>query len=247
MIKKGISVYIIAYFCISCASKRNIIGHYANDIEKFTFGKDSVFTYKYSAFHSSENSKGAYKYFNDRFYLNSYSQERGLVMSVQEVTNEEQNDALTIFIHGKLPPENYKVQIFINDTLHALANDAFLVSTGLNYEEARKEINIADLYFRFIRGDSLMNLKFAFPINSLFLRILKYPLASTEVAMYQIQSDKYISATKSNKALFISASLNDSMFNYKTFVNEAIRVKENGIKVKNYNNKWYFIPKVSLD
>lgn len=234
----------------SCSSNIKVVGKYTSksNPDFFQFNSDSTFYYKYNAFHVSEFSSGRWSQpKRQKVVLNSSIQSRNIRLKINEefdINNTSPN--IEFKFDTELDLKNYKCAIFINDTLYTFKQPDLIISTGLSLKEFEKEINVADIYFRYTRCDSLLSLRVNSLIQSLRLKIIKLEINSSFVIRNDMQTEKYVSLIEDRHTkLGVSVSFNDSLFNYHVFSNEIIKIRRKGIFLFNENtNRWWYIPKL---
>lgn len=225
---------------IACVTQSKLGKEYSdnNSESTFLFSADSTFTYRQSFEHSKEYSKGKFQSKGSRIVLNSDIQDRISVVSVRESKNDK--EILSIILSGHLSQAEYKCEIFINDTLYGLSSRKKLISTGLAHSQAEKEINPSDLYFRYYNGEGLNDLECPVKINSVMLKIVRNTSSnSTSIFPYAIYTNKYFTKENGLKRIEMKAPINDSLFSYKVFANESVKVCADAISLhSSTNNKW---------
>ncbi len=244
-----IAIIYTAVLLCGCSANIKVVGKYTSksNPDFFQFNADSTFDYKYQAYHVNEYSSGKWAQFKEKeVVLNSSIQSRDIPLRVnQSLDRINLGSSIKLNFEANLDLQNYKCVIFINDTLYSFKGEGLIVPTELTITEFEKEVNLADIYFRYTRCDSLSSLRLNSPIRSLFLKIIKYEINSTYSIRKPLKTEKYISLLGvKNTALAVSVSFTDSLFNYRVFNNEKVKVKRKGISVFNDNNKsWWYIPK----
>lgn len=238
------------FLLYSCSSNINVVGKYTSksNPDFFQFNADSTFYYKYNAFHVSEFSSGRWsKPKRQKVVLNSSIQSRDIHLKIKEEFDTNNSSPIIKFKFDKgLDLKNYKCVIFINDTLYTFKQPDLIFSSGLSLKEFEKEVNVADLFFRYTRCDSLLSLRVNSLIQSIKLKIIKFENNSDRVIRRPLQTEKYVSLVANlHTTLRVSVSFNDSLFNYNVFSNEIIKIRREGIFLFNENtNRWWYIPKL---
>jgi hypothetical protein len=246
---RKIAIIYTAVLFWGCSTSNSVVGKYTSksNPDSFQFNADSTFDYKYNFSHLREYSSGRWTQLKGKkVVLNSSIQNTKIPLKVnQDVNTINKGSNVKLNFETELNLKNYKCVIFINDTLYTLKGTSLILPTGLTLKEFEKEINIADIYFRFTRCDSLLALSLNSPIRSLFLKIIKYPVNSTYLNRNSIQTEEYFSLLDGqHTSLLVSLSFNDSLFNYRVFNNEKIKIRRNGLLFFNENtNKWWHVPK----
>jgi hypothetical protein len=242
--------FAIAIILLSGCSKNLIIGQYTgmSNPDSFQFSKDLTYTYGYNAFHLNEYSSGKWYQLNKRIIiLNSFVENRNLEVRVDNKKVEVNNDYnLKLTFNSNSNLENYKCVIFINDTLYTLKGSRLLVPTNIIHSQFVKTIELNDLYSMYIRCDSLLLLKVNNAINSISFRVIKLPSNySTQINKYALESKNTTIFDTENNAISIAISFSDSLFNYRLFRNEKLKISKRGIYIYNENStKWWYIPKI---
>lgn len=241
------------YFFCGCTTNYKVFGKYTehNGPEYFQLNNDSTFTYKYDAFHVQEYSSGKWKMDRNRdIILNSYiiNKSKNIKLNVQEFDRSGIDFFnLSIIINGDYHSENYKYEIFANDTLYELNKSSILISTKLEYLTLNNNINIKNPFAKYIRG-RLVRLTLNPPITNLYLKIVKSPIifSSTVLTLNPIITKQYFLKSKETNSLIMNVTFSDSLFNYKVFKNERVKIKKNKIGYFNSDlDKWLFLRKAS--
>jgi len=221
---KLLTIFCISILLYSCSSNREITGKYSstNSPYAFQFNKDSTFTYGYLEFHSYEYSTGWWRKINrNHILLNSIIQYTIIPLEIQKLNSndEKQPDFLSVEINIKgMNLADYRCLIFINDSLDLVK-----------------------------RCDSISKIKLKKPINSLFFKFIQEPVKiTTDLFSYNpLITEKLYPEKIDLYNSKIRIAFNDSLFAYKIFNDELIKVKNNKVKIFNsYKNKWEAIPKV---
>ncbi|MDP3394442.1 hypothetical protein [Sediminibacterium sp.] len=246
---KVITIIYTAVLLCGCSANIKVVGKYTSksNPDFFQFNADSTFDYNYNAYHVNEYSSGRWAQTKGKkVVLNSSIQSRDIPLKVnQDLDTVNKGSSIKLNFETELDLKNYKCVIFINDTLYSFKGKGLIVSTGLTIKEFVKEVNVADIYFRYTRCDSLLSLSLNSPIRSLFLKIIKYEINSTYLIRKPLQTEKYFSSLGvKNTALNVSVSFVDSLFNYRLFNNEKIKIRRKGLLLFNDNtNTWWHVPK----
>jgi hypothetical protein len=241
---------IILFF--GCSTNIKIVDTYGKigNPDYFILKGDGTFIYKYNSFHVSKYSSGTWKKgVKNKIILNSTLKSK--IIDLKGAERHSSNESyLTLDLEPSdtLGGKDYKCEVFLNDTLYGLSNLNQLVSTGLDKNEANNEININDIFFRYIRCDSLASTTLKFPIKSVYFKILKQPFYYFSTMFYneQLVTNHYYLKSDETNVLKLTASFNDSLFQYKIFDNVDIIVKRNGIYYfeGTGKNKWW-IPRLN--
>jgi hypothetical protein len=245
---KVIAIIYAAVLLCGCSTNIKVVGKYTSksNPDFFQFNPDSTFYYKYNAYHVNEHSSGRWAQFKrKKVVLNSSIQSRYVPLKITQGLDVRNIDLILKFnFETESDLKNYKCAIFINDTLYSYKETGALVSTGLSTNDFEKEVNIADIYFRYTRCDSLLALRLNNPVHSLFLKIIKYDINSTYLIRKPLQTEKYVySLGIQHATLGLNISFADSLFNYRVFNNEVIKIKRKGLMFLNDNNNtWWYVP-----
>ena len=246
---KVIAIFFTAVLLYGCSSNVMITGQYGakSNPDFFRFNAESTYYYKYNAYHVSEYSSGKWVQTNKKtVLLNSSIQSRSIPLKIKQ-NSDSVNTGYNIELNFDtvLDLKNYKCAVFINDTLYSLKGSGLIIPTRLGFNEFEKELNVSDIFFRYTRCDSLLSLKVNNPIKSIFFKIIKFEINSTHLTRQPLETEKYILVSNNNKNLNIRISLKDSLFNYRVFKNEKLKVRTKGISIFNSNNNtWWYIPKL---
>ena len=233
-----------------CSANIKVIGKYTSksNPDFFQFNADSTFYYRYYAHHVNEYSSGRWaKLKGKKILLNSLIQGIDIPLKINLGTDTiNAGSSIVLNFEKGLDLKNYKCAIFINDTFYSFKGAGLMVSTGLTIKEFEKEVNLADIYFRYTRCDSLSLLRVNSPIRSIFFKIIKYEINSSYLIRKPLQTEEYHSSLGDQHTILgASISFNDSLFNYRIFNDEKIKIRSNGIFLFNENtNVWWYIPKL---
>lgn len=251
MSTRFIIFFVVIYY--GCSVSRDISGKYASkrNASSFQFKTDSTFLYEYKSFHLYAYSSGKWEKKSKKvIILNSDTQSTQVPLLVQQNNLLDLRGAnhlsFNVTTKGDFGVADYKCEIFINDTLFRLT-DHHLSSTGMDETMSYNEINISNPLIRYIRCDSLSDLWVATPIHSIYLKFVQSPLriTSNAIALEPLQSNKFFPPISVGNNISIEVPLNDSLFFYKVFKNEKIKLRKNGVMLFNkILNQWQKISKV---
>jgi hypothetical protein len=247
---KTVMIIYTAFLLFGCSPNIRVIGKYSSksNPDFFEFNADSTFYYSYSAYHVNESSSGRWTQLKGKtVILNSSIQSRDILLKIDRAFDTNNTgSSIELNFDPEIDLKNYKCAIFINDTLYSFKGGGLIVPTGLTNTEFEKEVNVSDTYFRYTRCDSLLSLRVNGPIRSLFFKIIKYELNSSYLTRKPLQTEKYVSSSGLRHiALVANVSFNDSLFNYRVFENEKIKIRRRGMLLFNDNtNAWWYVPKI---
>lgn len=218
----AIVLIILSLYC--CTTNVKIVGKYASKETPncFQFKDDSTFIYVFRKFHLYEYSTGSWrKIKNNRIEINSTIKNTILPLKTLE--------------HGIGNLQKSELSIVLRQP------------TGIQLKDYKCEIYINDNFYDVKRCDSLSFVQINTRINSIYLKFFKDPVVvTTDIIYLPIITEKYEVKSNSVVNLVIEVSIDNSLFSYKTFNNELIKVKKGSIKYY-YNRKWQQITKVSND
>lgn len=232
---------------MSCAPYQSLVGKYSepDNSLSFEFYKDSSFVYKFHAFHTNENSSGRWKQKDKKnFFLNSNN--KGITSEfiiITERTDElVKTFGLSIDIKSNLAAAKYKCAIFLNDTLYSYKYDNRLETTGLVLDTDNNNNNL--IYNHCIPTNYLHSLIVDSKVKSIFLIIIKPTQKDNNfITKINLKTNKYSLQSDSTNNLNVAVNFSDSMFNYKVFNNQKIKLRKKGMSFHD-GNKWLFIPRV---
>lgn len=221
---KIIAIVLITLLLCCCTTSVKIVGKYASTATPncFEFKDDSTYIYEFRKFHVYEYSTGSWcKIKNNRIEINSTIKNTIVPLKTSEQWNGNLNKSgLSIVLRQP---------------------------TGMHLKDYKCEIYINDNFYDIKRCDSLSFVQLNTSLYSVYLKFFKDPVVVTSDIIYlPIITEKYKVKSNSVVNLVIEVSINDSLFSYKTFNNEVIKINNGGIKYY-YNRKWQQISKVSND
>lgn len=205
-----------------CSLKTNIIGKYASSKNPncFEFKSDSTFLYEYREKAQYKFSTGTWSNNNQHtIIVNSKISNTIIPIKVDEnksINPQESIISIALNITGEMNLSNYKCNIFIND----------------NFYIAK-------------RCDSLSSIIVNLPIRDVYFLIERRPIVFTSTyLLFPLISESY--KPKCNTCnLKIEASFRDSLFSYRSFNNERLKVKKGMIKIFNpITKRWIGLHKV---
>lgn len=222
MKKIAIMLIILSLYC--CTTNVNIVGKYASNATPvcFYFKCDSTFIYEFRKFHVYEYSTGSWrKIKNNMIEINSTIKNTIAPLKISEQgINNLKNRELSVVLRQP---------------------------TGAQLKDYKCEIYINDNFYDVKRCDSLSFVQINTPVHSVYLKFFKEPVVvTTDIIYLPIITEKYKVKSNSVVNLVIEVSINDSLFSYKTFNNEIIKINDGYVKYY-YDRKWQQIPKVSND
>lgn len=208
----------------SCGVTGSMEGKYASGTipSCFQFNKDSTYIYEFRKFHVYEYSTGRWtKSGKNKVVLNSDRKSVVVPMTVVESGCKQANKSVLSFnlnIKGKLQLADYGCEVYVNGNFFCLR-----------------------------RCDSLSVLSLNSVVKNVCLKFTKTPLTilSTLISL-PLSTDIYYPKKKGCTNLSISIAFSDSLFSYRPFINEVIKVHKNYLKYY-YDNKWQEIPKLTND
>jgi len=218
---KILGLIIIVLFCSCCSTNINIVGKYASKTNPncFQFNDDSSFIYEFRLYHMYEYSTGTWiKNKKNAIEINSLIKNTIIPLKINEEENTDQDKS--------------NISVFLK------------VAHGLQLSDYRCEIYLNGSYYNVKRCDSLSSIQISMPVNNIYFEFIKAPLVFNSTLMsLPLTTEKYETIRNNSVNLKIEASFNDSLFSYRTFNREIVKVKNNYIKYF-FNKKWQKIPKV---
>lgn len=200
-------LFMYSFFLLcSCSSSIKLPGNYSskNIPYSFTLNPDSTFDYRYKFEFAYEHSQGKWKKAGrNEIVLTSYIQNKSLPLKVQYLDAHEIGQANFFSVNISMPDTDknyYQCMIFINDTLYQKRN-----------------------------CDSIDSILITSPVRSIFFKL------STDIRMPTrlldtLSTDKFIPRSSTANREKISIVLSDSLFNYRVFNKEALRVTRRGLR-----------------
>jgi len=200
---------LLTVFLYGCTSVRNIDGVYWSDKSpcKFTMNKDSTFSFEYRFQFQYEHATGTWsRAGKSKYVLNSFVKNKRLPASVSETKSDKEDNSNFLSASIQIPNQAYyRCEIFINDTLY----------------EKRS-------------CDSLSSIVIAKPMRSLFLGICADERIPGRL-LDTLYTEKFYPRSEYRNNLKMDISYIDSLFNYRIFNNETIRIANK--KLVFYDNK----------
>jgi hypothetical protein len=117
-----------------------------------------------------------------------------------------------------------------------------------NLEDYRCAIFINDTLFQERRCDSLSSILISSSIKDIYFEIRKRPiiLKDLRLSVDPIITNRFFPKSATDNKLQIGIAFNDSLFSYRIFNNEILRVTKRGIRFYDpKKDKWQYIPKWS--
>lgn len=215
--------YVFFIFLLfSCSSSREVPGEYLSSKSPYSLilNKDSTFSYRYKFEFAYKYSSGTWnKTGKNKIILNSYIKERRLPLKIYESGNNEENKSNVNFLSVNVDISDadkkyYWCEIFINDAL---------------YEK--------------INCDSLSSISITPPINSVFFGLTADERIPGRF-LDTLYTDKFFPKSNSANKLKADISYIDSLFNYRVFNNEVLKMTRKGLNFYNYqSSEWQSLPK----
>lgn len=225
MIKKY-SYFIITlafiFIFIGCSIKGDITGKYSSKSNFFQFKSNHTFIYEYGYLHLYEHSVGKWQTIGKRLILlNSDIKSTIIPINVSNsLSSRLENNIVSIDvdIKGNHALEDYKCQIFINDS---------------------------DYFIK--RCDSLAFIPVKSPIYSIYFKFFREPQQRfTNAIPLPLVTEKYFTESELGNNLAFKINFSDTYFYYKAFNNDTLKFQGNAIKMFNpYKGKWEKILRVS--
>ena len=213
-----VGAIISVIFLNSCSSVKDISGTYKGDKSYITIqlNKDSTFFYRYKFEFEQKYAQGVWKKMrNNEIMLNGKIKSRVLPLMVQStITNE--NDKGSLFVKMLHMPESERMLYYCS-------------------------IFINDQYYVTRRCDSLSGISITIPANSFFLGISgseKLPGRFMDTLFTEKVFPKIAVAD-----FKVEVAFKDSLFNYKVFDNEVLKVTNKSLKIC-INKDWQTLYKI---
>jgi hypothetical protein len=191
----------------SCSSSVNLSGNYSSSHSphSFNLNKDSTFSYRYKFEFAYGYSKGTWsKIEGSKILLNSQIKSRVLIVNEHALGSIGSLDSPSYFsINVNIPNADrasYRCLIFVNDTLYGKASCDSLSPISI-------PTSIKDIYFGITAGVT---------IPARFLDTL--------------YTEKMFPKSRTANKDKIDISYNDSLFNYRVFNNEILRISKKGLE-----------------
>jgi hypothetical protein len=222
--KNFINIFLI--FCISsCAIKPQVSGKYFSkkSPHKFQIKPDSTFIYEYGLISLYQHSTGKWKLEGKNLILNSSI--KSTIVSIEIVKIEQiapKNNILSFELKttGNLKLEDYECAVYLND--------------NIEYHK---------------RCDTLSNIFADFPINKIQVYFSRNPKeVRTTLTHPAVMTNTYLPDIQVGQKIQMRITVNDSLFYYRAFKNDILKVRKNRIKFYDNEGKRkyrrYIIPKV---
>lgn len=212
-------------FIYSCATKPQVIGKYFSkkSPHKFQIKPDSTFIYEYGLISLYQHSVGRWKLEGENLILNSSI--KSTVVPIEIVKLEKiapQSNILSFELKtiGNLKLEDYQCTVYLNDKSE---------------------------YHR--RCDSLSNIFTDFPIKKIEVYFDRIPKEVNTTLNYPpVMTNVYLPDIQMGQKIQMRIDINDSLFYYRAFKNDILKVRKNKIKFYDGEGKRkyrrYIIPKV---
>ena len=208
-------------FLVSCAPELKISGVYSDKKHPVSFiiREDSTFSYRYKFEFAKNYSSGHWtKKGRKSIALKSGLQNKILFLNVQEDNYVDAESLMSLNIGITIPEAEkkyYQCSIFINDS--------FFIEKNF---------------------DSIGSIIISKPISSVFFKINADERIPNRF-LDTLLTEKYFFKSESKKNLKINILWQDSLFNYKVFNNEVLKLTHHGVKFYSPENKtWVYLPRI---
>lgn len=253
----SISLLLLVFFS---PAKGQVYGKYATDGKPdfFQFNSDSTFRYEFRSFHSFRFSEGEWSIDKSGKYLilNSYKQDAEPVIGMHEcsITSKQDSTAtnsisFNFTTSGRFNPHDFKCEIVINDTIYDVIKNGILSTTGEKITDSYNNINPRNFWRTYFRCDSLNMLnsvRVNVPIKTIYFQFVFSPLQpTTDIFTNNIILTRVFNPKNNYCKIRFRAALADSLFFYRVFSNEKIKIKRKkiGVFIRN-RKKWETLMKV---
>jgi len=202
----------------SCSSIIEVSEDYSSSETPYSFnlGKDSVFDYRYKFEFGYEYSQGIWsKIGNNEIVLNSRVKNRTLQLKVKESIAHEAEQENFFYVNINMPDSDknyYQCMIFINDTLYGKRS-----------------------------CDSIASILISSPIKNIFFKLSADVRMPTRF-MDTLTTDKFSPRLSIGNKTKIDIIFKDSLFNYRVFNDEILKVTRKGLKFRDSRTgQWQYI------
>lgn len=206
--------YYFIFLLFACSVGTDLSGDYSSRLIPYSviLNKDSTFSYRYKFTFDYEYSFGKWSRLNkNTIVLISHFKEKLLLLKVQQSKMTEGEKSNLSIKTPDLEREYYECLIFVNDFLYT------------------KE-----------KCDSIISISIKEPIENFYLGLTADrkidPLLATR-ALDTLYTEKFISKPSMYGKYEVEIIYNDSLFNYKVFNHETIKVTRKGLKFYDYRRK----------
>lgn len=197
---------LLLFSIYACRSTIQLPGDYSSNNVSYSFilNADSTFIYRYKYQFAYEYSQGTwFEFSRKRVVLNSRVKDRAVPLQVYGLDNDGIDSVNYFSISVNLSDNDlkyYQCLIFINDTLYGKRS-----------------------------CDSLSSITIASPVRDIYFKIsadIRKPTRSLDTLCTVKYFTKSFNANKKQVDIII----NDSLFNYRVFDNDILKVTEKGLK-----------------
>ncbi len=198
---------VLLFLLCSCSSGTALEGNYSsnNGYYNLQLNKDSTFTYQYKFQYSYEYSQGTWRHVGkNKIVLNSHFRNKDIPLRIQELSADDFGKGNFFFININMPEDKrnyYRCMAFVNDSLYV------------------------DKSF-----DSIRYISIASPVKSIFFKLsadVRIPARFLDT----LTTDKFLPKSDMENKSKIDIVFNDSLFNYKVFNGDIIRITKKRFKI----------------
>jgi len=188
-----------------CSSGQPIAGTYAaaRNPHSFILRPDSTYSYRYQFGFASRHSSGTWRRTgSNSIVLNSYVSDRTLPLKVEEMPAGDGYTGNFFSVNTGITgagKEHYRCMVFVNDTLYA--------SAGV---------------------DTFTHVRVDFPVKNIFFK-LSADESMPSIFLDTLSTEKFHPVNALGNKDRIDIGYTDSLFNYRVFHNEEVRLSKKGL------------------
>lgn len=213
---------LLMFWLAGCTPGRPIAGTYASARSpySFTLRPDSTYSYRYQFEFAHQYSSGTWRSTgSNTIALNSYISDRTLPLKVQEMPagDSEMGNFFSVSTGVTGPgKEHYRCMVFVNDTLYAT-----------------------------VRCDTISHVSVGFPVKSIFFRV-SADAGMPSIFLDTLSTEKFRPANGMGNKDKIDIVYNDSLFNYRVFNNEEVKLSKKGLTFYDKTSSIFVLRKPSV-
>jgi hypothetical protein len=203
-----------------CSASMNPGGTYSSDRipHSFHLNADSTYDYRYKFELAYLFSSGTWrKSGKNRIVLSSYTRSKVLPLKVQELPagGSEQDNLFSVSLNmPDADKKYYQCMVLVNDALYKKTS-----------------------------CDSFSDVRVSIPVKSIFFKLSADPRMPARF-LDTLSTEKLMPASSMGNKDKIDIVYNDSLFNYRVFNNEEVKVSGKGLKFYDLKRgRWQYIPK----
>lgn len=217
----GIAIILVSAIQ-SCVTTKDVTGKYSSRYyEHFLkLDSDSTFQYEFRSFHMYAQSSGKWLRVGKKaLVLNSNITTTIVPMKIAVLDNASYNSlSINVNTVDSLKSENYRCQIYLNNTLYAV-----------------------------IRADSLSEFKLAHSPRNIYLKFTFDPIVSvSNLISPPVATEKHtLGIAKAPRSIKLTLDLPASFFYYRPFNQEVLKIKRRSVAFYNsFKKRWEYVPTV---